>query len=92
MRAIDADRLQKKFDEKSINPNYRVNMHNIKSIISNAPTVDAVPKEKIAAATNKIISCSLGKWYVGRTDGAPDEVVLLDDVLRVMSELLEDRI
>ena len=54
--------------------------------------LEAIPKEKIAAATNKIISCSLGKWYVGRTDGAPDEVVLLDDVLRVMSELLEDRI
>ena len=44
MRAIDADRLQKQFDEKSINPNYRVNMHNIKSIISNAPTVDAIPR------------------------------------------------
>lgn len=44
MRAIDADRLQKRFDEKSTNPNYRVNMHNIKSIISNAPTVEAIPK------------------------------------------------
>ena len=44
MRAIDADRLQKQFDEKSINPNYRVNMHNIKSIISNAPTVETIPK------------------------------------------------
>ena len=44
MRAIDADRLQKQFDEKSTNPNYRVNMHNIKSIISNAPTVEAIPK------------------------------------------------
>lgn len=51
MRVIDADRLQKQFDEKSINPNYRVNMHSIKSIISNAPTVDAIPidwlKEKL---------------------------------------------
>lgn len=44
MRTIDADRLQKQFDKKSTNPNYRVNMHNIKSIITNAPTVEAIPK------------------------------------------------
>lgn len=44
MRLIDADRLQKQFNEKSTNPNYRVNMHNIKSIISNAPTIEAIPK------------------------------------------------
>jgi hypothetical protein len=44
MRLIDADRLQKQFNEKSTNPNYRVNMHNIKSIITNAPTVEAIPK------------------------------------------------
>ena len=44
MRAIDADRLQKQFDEKSTNPNYRVNIHNIKSIICNAPTIEAIPK------------------------------------------------
>ena len=54
-------------------------------------TKESVPKEKIAAATNKIIACSLGKWYVGRVDGASDEVVLLDDVLRVMTELLEEQ-
>lgn len=50
-----------------------------------------VPKYKIAQATNKIIKCSLGKWYVGRTDGASDEVVLLDDVLRVMEDLLNGK-
>lgn len=44
MRAIDADKLQKQFDEKSTNPNYRVNMHNIKSIISNTPTVETITK------------------------------------------------
>jgi len=44
MRAIDADRLQKQFDLKSTNPNYRVNIHNIKSIITNAPSIEAIPK------------------------------------------------
>ena len=47
MRVIDADRLQKQFNEKSTNPYYRVNMHNIKSIISNAPTVEAIPKDEV---------------------------------------------
>lgn len=51
-----------------------------------------VSKKAIKDATNKIIKCSLGKWYVGRTDGQSDEVVLMDDVLRVMSELLEGRV
>lgn len=45
-RLIDADRLQKQFDKKSTNPNYRVNMHNIKSIISHVPTVEAIPKDQ----------------------------------------------
>jgi len=49
MRAIDADKLQKQFDEKSTNPNYRVNIHNIKSIIRNAPTVEAIPKDQYEA-------------------------------------------
>ena len=49
---------------------------------------EVVTKEMVKDATNKIIKCSLGKWYVGRTDGQPDEVVLMDDVLRVMTELL----
>ncbi len=44
MKLIDANRLQKQFNEKSTNPNYRVNMHNIKSIIRNTPTVEAIPK------------------------------------------------
>ena len=44
MRLIDADKLQKQFNEKSTNPNYRVNMHNIKAIISNAPTIEVIPK------------------------------------------------
>ena len=51
--------------------------------------IKVVPKHKVAQATNKIIKCSLGKWYVGRIDGKPDEVVLLDDVLRIMQELLD---
>ena len=50
-----------------------------------------VSKKKIKDATNKIIKCSMGKWYVGRTDGVSEEVVLLEDVLRVMTELLNGR-
>ena len=44
MRLIDADKLKKQFDLKSTNPNYRVDNHNIWSIIKNATTVDAIPK------------------------------------------------
>lgn len=29
---------------------------------------------------------SLGEWYVGRTDGKTDEVVLLDDVMQIIDE------
>lgn len=54
MGLIDADRLQKQFDKKSTNPNYRVNMHNIKSIISHAPTVEAIPKDRITRAIDKV--------------------------------------
>lgn len=54
MRAIDTDRLQKQFDEKSTNPNYRVNMHNIKSIIRNAPTIEAIPKDEIQKAIDEV--------------------------------------
>lgn len=55
MRPIDADRLQKQFNEKSSNPNYRVNMHNIKSIISNAPTVEAIPKANVYKAIQEMM-------------------------------------
>ncbi|WP_034452475.1 hypothetical protein [Butyrivibrio sp. AE2032] len=44
MKLINAKELQKQFDLKSTNPNYRVNIHNIKSIINNAPIVEAIPK------------------------------------------------
>lgn len=52
-------------------------------------TADVIEREKIAQATNKIIKSSMGEWYVGRVDGKPDEVVLMDDVLRIMQELLQ---
>lgn len=39
MRLIDADSLLQKFKDKSNNPNYRMNMHNIWSFINNASTV-----------------------------------------------------
>jgi len=39
-RMIDANRLLLKFKEKSNNPNYRMNMHNIWSYINTAPTVE----------------------------------------------------
>lgn len=49
---------------------------------------EGVPKKKIAEAINKISKCSMGKWYVGRLDGKTEEVVLMDDVMRIMNELL----
>ena len=54
MRLIDADKLKKQFDLKSTNPNYRVDNHNIWSIIKNAPTVEAIPKDRINKAIEKI--------------------------------------
>ena len=53
-----------------------------------ANKTEYVPKKAISDATNKILKCSMGKWYVGRLDGAPDEVVLMIDVMNVMRELL----
>ena len=52
---------------------------------------DSVPKKKLAQALNKIEKCSMGKWYVGRTDGKPEEVVLLEDVERIILDLLNDK-
>ena len=49
---------------------------------------DTVSKKDLAKALTKIEKCSLGKWYVGRTDGKAEEVVLLEDVERVILELL----
>lgn len=49
-----------------------------------------IPKKKLQNAINKIIKCSLGKWYVGRTDGKTDEVVLLDDVLAILMTLINE--
>lgn len=49
MRLIDADKLKKQFDLKSTNPNYRVDNHNIWSIIKNAPTVEAIPRAEYEA-------------------------------------------
>ena len=51
---------------------------------------DVIPKKKLAQAMTKIEQCSLGKWYVGRTDGQPDEVVLLEDVERIILDLLNE--
>lgn len=56
--------------------------------IKNAPTVEAIAKKDLQKATNKIIKCSLGKWYVGRTDGKSEEVVLLEEVLNILTDLL----
>ena len=52
---------------------------------------DTIPKKKLAQAMTKIESCSLGKWYVGRTDGQADEVVLLEDVERIILDLLNEK-
>lgn len=52
---------------------------------------ESISKVKLKDAVNKIIKCSLGKWYVGRVDGGTDEVVLLDDVLRILTDLLNDK-
>ena len=49
---------------------------------------DVIPKKKLAQALTKIESCSMGKWYVGRMDGVSEEVVLLEDVERIILELL----
>ena len=51
---------------------------------------DTIPKKKLAQAMTKIEKCSLGKWYVGRIDGQPDEVVLLEDVERIILDLLNE--
>lgn len=51
---------------------------------------DTIPKKKLAQALNKIYKCSMGKWYVGRTDGKTEEVVLLEDVERIILELLNE--
>lgn len=50
-----------------------------------------VTKKELAKALTKIEKCSLGKWYVGRLDGKSEEVVLLEDVERVILELLNDK-
>ena len=47
-----------------------------------------IPKKKLSQALTKIMACSLGKWYVGRTDGKTEEVVLLADVEHIILELL----
>ena len=51
---------------------------------------DTIPKKKLAQALTKIESCSMGKWYVGRTDGKTDEVVLLEDVEIILLGLLNE--
>ena len=51
---------------------------------------DTIPKKKLAQAMTKIEKCSLGKWYVGRTDGKTDEVVLLEDVEIILLGLLNE--
>ena len=53
---------------------------------------DTIPKKKLAQAMTKIEKCSLGKWYVGRTDGQAEEVVLLEDVERIILALLNEDI
>ena len=47
-----------------------------------------IAKKDLQKATNKIIECSLDKWYVGRTDGKSEEVVLLEDVISILNDLL----
>ena len=51
---------------------------------------DTVSKKALKNAVNKIIKCSMGKWYVGRLDGKTEEVVLLEDVLRILTDLLNE--
>ena len=51
---------------------------------------DTVSKKALKDAVNKIIKCSM-QWYVGRTDGKPDDVVLLEDVLRILTDVLNDK-
>lgn len=50
-----------------------------------------ITKKKLQDAINNIIKCSLGKWYVGRTDGKSEEVVLLDDVLSILMTLINEK-
>ena len=86
--------MNKKEKEKMEEMKVSINKAQLEEIVAkNCQEIkkEFVPKYKIAQATNKIIKCSLGKWYVGRTDGAPDEVVLLDDVLRIMEDLLNGK-
>lgn len=65
---------------------YCVTIENTKKIIN-----DSVSKEDIKKARNEIWSASLGRWYVGRTDGQPEEVVLMDDVLKILGELIDEQ-
>ena len=51
---------------------------------------DTIPKKKLVQAMTKIEQCSLGKWYVGRTDGQTEEVVLLEDVERIILGVLNE--
>ena len=83
MRAIDADRLQKQFDEKSTNPNYRVNMHNIKSIISNAPTVEAIPKSLLEQAIDYVEDyvCNHEKDTV-KAQGMCDALTMIEEYIK----------
>ena len=52
---------------------------------------DTISKKQLAKALNKIEKCSMVKWYVGRTDGKTEEVVLLEDVERIILDLLNDK-
>ena len=99
MRAIDADRLQKQFDEKSTNPNYRVNMHNIKSIISNAPIVEVYTKKEVIdmlydithqiQETEKIVdSNTAGYWW---KEGIRDSVNVIQSRINILKVVQEKR-
>ena len=65
---------------------YCVTIENTKKIIN-----DSVPKDAVKEARERIWSASLGRWYVGRTDGQPEEVVLMDDVLKILGELIDEQ-
>ena len=52
---------------------------------------DTISKKQLAQALTKIYKCSMGKWYVGKTDGKTEEVVLLEDVERIILDLLNDK-
>lgn len=54
MRLIDADKLSKKFEPKPELDCFATDLNGIQRILSEAPTVEAVPREKIETAVKMI--------------------------------------